>query len=426
MHAFLAAALLAAQVVTPEQPAGPIQTPQRPEQREGLIAIDAASATVRPARREFSEELMRQIRLPEGFQLNVFAHGLENPRTIAVAPNGDVYVAEREAGQVRLLRDTDGDGQADLSRVVAKGLGEKQEGVHGLAVHQGRLYMVTVNELYSAPIQKNGDLGERKTHVSDLPDGGQHPNRTIKFGPADMLYLSVGSQTNAVPEPGEATATMMRVDPNTWEPAIYARGLRNTIGFDWHPKTGQLFGLDHNTDHRGHDWPPEELNVIEAGLHYGWPFCGGDREVDWHVAQDPDEESQTREEFCQQTQAPVLTYTAHGAPMQLIFYKGTQFPEEYRWDAFATMRGSWNRNPPAGYEVVRIRFDAGGTPTGIESFASGWLLEEGRAQFGRLMGLAQAADGSLLVGDDSNGVIYRISYGAGSVQKPAAKPAMRP
>lgn len=208
---------------------------------------------------------MRQLRLPQGFEINVFARELESPRTIALAPDGHVYVAEWEAGRVRLLRDTTGEGRADVSRIVAQGLGEKMEGVHGLAIHEGRLYMVTVNELYSAPIQKDGGLGERKQLISDLPDGGQHPNRTIKWGPADMLYLSVGRQTNAVPEPGDETATMMRVDPRTWVAAIYATGLRNTIAFDWHPRTGQLFGLDHNTDHRGNDWPPEELNAIQAG-----------------------------------------------------------------------------------------------------------------------------------------------------------------
>lgn len=132
--------------------------------------------------------------------------------------------------------------------------------------------------------------------------------------------------------------------------------------------------------------------------------------MDWHVAQDPDDEGQTRKEFCESTDPPVLTDTAHAAPMQMVFYTGDQFPREFRHDAFATMRGSWNRNPAAGYEVVRIRFNDDGEPTAIQPFISGWLIEEGRAHFGRLMGLAQAADGSLLVGDDADGVIYRVSY----------------
>jgi glucose/arabinose dehydrogenase len=389
---------------------GQIPTPQTPEEGEGLIAVDAVSATVRPERRDFTEERMRQLRLPPGFLINVFAQDLENPRGMVAAENGNVYVAEREAGRVRLLRDTNGDGRADVSRVVRGGLGEGMEGVHGLAIRGNRLYMVRVNELYSAPIQPDGGLGEPTLHIDDIPDGGQHPNRTMKWGPDGMLYLSVGSQTNGVPEPDEETATMLRINPANWEREIYAEGLRNTIGFGWHPVSGHFYGLDHNTDHRGNNWPPEEVNRILEGRHYGWPFCGGNREVDWHVAQNPDGDI-PRQQFCAQTEPPVLTYTAHAAPMQMVYYTATHFPAEYRNDAFVTMRGSWNRNPPVGYEVARIRFDQAGTPVGMESFVSGWLLEGGRAHFGRLMGIAQAADGSLLVGDDNNGVIYRISYG---------------
>jgi glucose/arabinose dehydrogenase len=398
-------------VLPDAQPAAPADqhaTPRTPTDGEGYIAVGAVSHTVRPERRDFSEALMAQLRVPAGFAVNVFAQDLENPRTIKVAPNGDVYVAEREAGRVRLLRDSNGDGRADVSRVVAEGMGEEMEGVHGLAIRDGRLYMVTVNELYSAPIQADGGLGERTLHIDDLPDGGQHPNRTMEWGPDGMLYLSVGSQTNGVPEPDERTATMLRVDPATWEYEIYAEGLRNTIGFGWHPVSGNLYGLDHNTDHRGDDWPPEELNVIRQGRHYGWPWCGGDRRVDWHVAQNPDGDT-PREQFCAQTEPPVLTYIAHAAPMQMVYYTGNQFPAEYRNDAFVTMRGSWNRNPPIGYEIVRIRFDAQGNPTAVEPFVSGWLVENGRAHFGRLMGIAQAGDGALLVGDDTNGVIYRVA-----------------
>jgi glucose/arabinose dehydrogenase len=407
--AALAGAFLLAGGCSPaaQQPRpGQHTTPATPETREGYISVGAMSHTVRPERRDFSEERLRQLRLPAGFRIDVFAQGMENPRGIVVAPNGSVYVAEREAERIRLLRDTNGDGRADVSRVVAEGL----EGVHDFAIRGNRLYIVTVNELYSAPILADGGLGERVLHIDDIPDGGQHPNRTMQWGPDGMLYLSVGSQTNAIPEVDEELATMLRVDPAAWEREIYARGLRNTIGFGWHPVTRQFYGLDHNSDHRGDDWPPEELNHIQRGRHYGWPWCGGDRQPDWQVPADPEE--QDRRSFCAQTEPPVLTYTAHAAPMQMVFYSGDQFPAEYRNDAFVTMRGSWNRNPPIGYEVVRVRFDAQGRPTAMEPFVGGWLIENGRAHFGRLMGLAQAIDGSLLVGDDSNGVIYRISYGA--------------
>jgi glucose/arabinose dehydrogenase len=405
----VAAAAVAAIIAGAAAASAQVHAPRTPTDAEGLIAVEAVSATVRPERRDFSEDLMRQLRLPPGFRINVYAQGLENPRSMVTAPNGDVYVAEREAGRVRLLRDTTADGRADVSRIVTGEVGEGMKGVHGLAVHDGRLYMVTVNEVWSAPIGADGGLGERTRHIDDLPDGGQHPNRTMRFGPDGMLYLSVGSQTNGVPEPDEETATMLRVNPRTWDREIFARGLRNTIGFGWHPVSGNFYGMDHNTDHRGNDWPPEEVNRIVEGRHYGWPFCGGDREVDWHVAQNPEGDI-PRQQFCADTEPPVLTYIAHAAPMQMVYYTAMHFPAEYRNDAFVTMRGSWNRNPPIGYEVVRIRFDDRGVPTAVEPFVGGWLIEGGRAHFGRLMGLTQAGDGALLVGDDTNGVIYRISY----------------
>jgi glucose/arabinose dehydrogenase len=385
---------------------GGFATPRTTSAPGGFIAVTAENPTVRPERRDVTAERIAQLRLPPGFRIGIFAEDLAEPRVIRSAPNGDVYVAEREEGRVRLLRDTNGDGIADVSRIVSTGLREDLRGVHGLALSDGRLYMVTETELLSAPIRANGDLGETTVHIDDIPAGGQHPNRTIEFGPDGALYLSIGSTCNACVEPMDEHATMLRVNTRTWEREIFAEGLRNTIGFGWHPVSGRLYGLDHNSDGRGNDWPPEELNHIQEGRHYGWPFCGGDRRVDWQLPADPDGEN--RETFCARTEPPVLVYQGHAAPMQMVYYTGNQFPAEYRNDAFATMRGSWNRNPPVGYEIVRIRFDESGTPAAIESFVGGWLIDGGRAHFGRLMGLTQAADGSLLVSDDTNGVIYRI------------------
>jgi glucose/arabinose dehydrogenase len=340
----------------------------------------------------------------------VFAQGLENPRIIKVHPNGNVYVTEREAGRVALLRDTNGDGRADVVQRVATGLGQGMSGVHGLAIRDNQLWMVTEKELYRAPIRANGTLGERTRLMDDIPDGGQHPNRTMEFGPDGRLYLSIGSSTNAVPEPNEEHATLVRVSNDGKTRTIFARGLRNTIGFGWHPVNGRLYGWDHNSDSRGDDWPPEEINWIREGRHYGWPFCAGDRQVDPHVAQNPDNDP-PRAEFCRnRTEGTALNTQAHAAGMQYVFYTGSQFPTEYRNDAFVTMRGSWNRNPAIGYEIARVRHDAAGNPIRVEPFVSGWLLEDGRAQFGRLTGLAMARDGSLLVANDSHGVIYRISY----------------
>lgn len=391
----------------------PVPMPRIPDEPQGLISIQAPNSTVRPAHREFSEARLAQLRLPEGFRIAVFADELDEPRGITVAPNGDVYVAERGAGRVRLLRDTNGDGRPDVSRVVTEALPGDRSGIHDLAIRDGRLYMATETELFVSTIQGDGGLSAPELLMDDIPAGGQHPNRTIGFSPDGTLYLSIGSTCNACVEPIDEHATIVRVSADRTEREIYAEGLRNTIGFGWHPGTGALWGLDHNSDGRGENWPPEELNRIVEGAHYGWPFCGGERQPDHQVPADPenDDGPLTKQAFCAETEAPALVYTAHAAPMQMVFYTADHFPAEYRNDGFVTMRGSWNRNPPAGYEVVRIRFDEAGHPTHMEPFVSGWLIEGGQAHFGRLMGLAQAGDGSLLVGDDTNGIIYRISYG---------------
>ncbi|GAB4208331.1 MAG: sorbosone dehydrogenase family protein [Coleofasciculaceae cyanobacterium] len=357
-----------------------------------------------PERLEFNESLLQRLKLPAGFQIQVFAQDLGNPRNLAVAPNGTVYVTRREQGDVLALRDTTGDGRANQRRTVASGL--KQ--VNGIIIDQNRLYYVTDTTLYASELQPDGTEGKPQVLIDDIPDAGQHPNRTLGIGPDGMLYISVGSTCNACDEPNEEHATILRAQPDGSKREIYARGLRNTIGFAWHPQTQELWGMDHGSDWRGNDSPPEELNLIREGQHYGWPFCWGDRNPDIYLPADP--EGMSTEEFCKnQTQPPVLTYQAHSSPLDLVFYTASQFPQEYRGDAFVTMRGSWNRNPPVGYKVVRLRFQ-NGKPVGFEDFITGFLTEDGKAQFGRPVGLAIAPDGSLLFADDTNGVIYRVSY----------------
>lgn len=399
--------------VQPGPPTGGEPSGQVPETNDELRAVGMTGYTVVPAEREWSEERMAQLRLPSGFEIRVFAQDLENPRTLLVMENGDVYVAEREAGRVTLLRDTNGDGRPDVRRAVVEGLGEDLAGVHGMATDGSRLFMVTDRELYVASIDGDGNVGEPEMVFDDLPDGGQHPNRTMRYR-GGTLYLSLGSTCNACPEPNEEAATMVTVNPQTWEREIFAEGLRNTIGFDWHPVTGEFWGMDHATDWRGDNFPREELNRLLQGRHYGWPFCGEKQRVDPLMHAEPPN-GMGRTEFCRTTEPSVLEYTAHAAPMTMEFYRGGMFPAEYRNDAFIAMRGSWNRSEPVGYSVVRVVFDDAGNPQGFEDFITGWLIEDGTAQFGRLSAVAVARDGALLVNDDSNGVIYRVTYsGSGS------------
>lgn len=392
---------------------------------DGPVSVQAG--VLEPTPVPFDDSLLAQLRLPAGFRISVFARDLLNVRWLAVAPNGDVYASRREQGDVLLLRDTDGDGRADLRKVVL----QNAKFAHGLALRDGQLYLVTDKKLMVAAIQPDGSLSQPRVLLDDLPDAGQHPSRTLGFGPDGWLYLSVGSTCNNCRETNGESATLLRLRPDGSGREVLAQGLRNTIGFGWQPRTGVLYGFDHGSDFQGDDEPPEELNAIAAHKHYGWPYCWGARQVTRVQVNEPPNTSKA--DFCPTTEAPVLQYTAHAAPIGFAFYTGTQFPQAYQGDAFVAFRGSWNRSQPSGYKVVRVRFDASGQPRSTEDFATGWLMEappatarqpgpaatpdeqakaRRPAQFGRLAGLAQARDGSLLLAEDQNGVIYRISYGA--------------
>ena len=192
---------------------------------------------------------------------------------------------------------------------------------------------------------------------------------------------------------------------------VYASGLRNTMGFDWHPTTGELYGADQGSDLRGDDLPPEEVNRIVDGGQYGWPFVYGRRVPDRLTPFEP--AGTTKEAFAATTEPSVLELPAHASPIQLRFYNGTALPEDYRGDAFVTLHGSWNRNPPNGYSVARLRFSDAGEPEGFGDFMTGFLYDGNRV-FGRPAGLAVLPDGALLVGDDFNGVVYRVAYAGSS------------
>jgi Raf kinase inhibitor-like YbhB/YbcL family protein len=376
--------------------------------------VPISTNVFKPAKVAPTEASIRALSVPAGFIVNVFASGLRNARVLAVAPNGDVYLSRRDQGDVLLLRDSNKDGVADgvPTQVV------NRPGVHGLAIKDNRLYMVTVKDLLVADIKADGTLGPIKMLAGDLPDAGQHANRTLAFGPDGMLYISIGSTCNACNESNPENATMLQVSPDGKTRAIFASGLRNTIGFDWQPQTGELWGMDHGIDFLGDDIQPEELNKIQKGKVYGWPHIWGKDGVN---PQSTPVGDISKEEWKAMSTPMVLGYTAHAAPMQMVFYKGGSFPAEFNGDAFVTMRGSWNRDPSSGYEIVRIRF-ANGEPVKFESFVSGFLTDGGKTHIARPMGLAVASDGALLMADDANGVIYRISYRGTENGKSGANP----
>jgi Raf kinase inhibitor-like YbhB/YbcL family protein len=350
------------------------------------------------------EQLTSLIRVPEGFEIDIIARDLGNTRMLAVHEDGGIYVTRRTEGDVIRLDDGDDDGTYEDQTVLAA-----RPGMHGIAFDGDTVFLATVNDVYTAPVNEDGSFGELTRIIDDLPDAGQHPNRTLAIGPDDMLYISVGSTCNACAESNPENATMLRASKDGKSRTIFATGLRNTIGFGWQPETGELFGADHGTDWLGDEEQQEEFNLIERGNQYGWPYI---YDFSNFNPQDNPPEGITLEAWAEKSVEPELGYIAHAAPMQMTFYSGTAFPEEYRGDAFVAMRGSWNRRPPSGYEVTRIDFE-NGEPQSWERFAEGWLIENEDGGYGflaRLAGLAEAPDGSLILADDANGILYRISY----------------
>ncbi len=353
----------------------------------------------KPETVEATPEKVQQLKVPEGFQVGQFATGLGKPRMMAVTDQGNVYVTTR-AGEVLLLKDENKDGKAEQPQKVLT-----LDQVHGLAIQNDWLYMVTVNEVFRAKIKETGELDQPDTLITGLPDGGQHPNRTIEFGPDGKLYISVGSTCNACKETTEESATLLVADADGKNREIFAKGLRNTIGFAWEPTTKKLYGMDHGIDWLGDEEQKEELNLLEKGKDYGWPYIYG--EGKFNPADEPPGDT-THEEYAKKVTNPIMMFEAHSAPLDMIFYTGNQFPEEYQNDAIVTFHGSWNKEKPSGYKVVRINFEDG-EPADASDLITGFLTEDNK-QFGRVTGLAILPDSSLLISDDENGVIYRLSH----------------
>ncbi|HEX9997386.1 MAG TPA: YbhB/YbcL family Raf kinase inhibitor-like protein [Abditibacterium sp.] len=378
---------------------------------------NSTSNTVVVAQLETTPQRIANLKLPAGFTISKFAE-MYNPRMIVTRPNGDVYISQREQGTLVLVKDLNKDGKADVQKVVAT-----RKWMHGMAIRDNTMFFMTIRDLYRAPILKDGTLGKITQIANDFPDAGQHPNRTMNFGPDGRLYISVGSTTNAANEPNEENATMIVADRNGRNRRVYASGLRNTIGFGWHPTTKRFIGWDHGIDTLGDDESKEEINEILPNKRYGWPFIyEKGKMIEYPLPPAP----YTREDWRKMSQNPRLLHTAHSAGMEMEFYTGNQFPAEYKNDAFVALRGSWNRNPPSGYQIARIRFDKAGNPLEVVPFVTGFLLENPTPKvkwghFARLAGMAQHADGSLLVSDDTNNIVYRIAYGVKNTPRPLSQ-----
>ena len=375
------------------------------DEDRGRQGVEIVGHVIKPIPLEWSEERMARLALPEGFAIDVFAKDLENPRMIRVADDGTLYVTQREPGNVVMLRDTDGDGAADDQQIVAE-----REELHGIEIDGDTFYLMTVNEIFRTQRNNDGTLGELEMIADDFPEGGQHPNRMVVMGPDGKLYVSVGSTCNACGETSDENATIVSMATDGSDRAVHASGLRNTIGYGFEPSGGQLYGFDHGIDWLGDNEQHEEFNRIEAGARYGWPYVYA---MSRFNPQDTPPDS-SFSDYAAGSEEPIGLHVPHSAPMQMAFYTGDAFPAEYDGDAFVAFRGSWNRQPPSGYEVMRVDFEDG-APVAMEPFLTGFLMEDdqsptGWGNMGRLAGLAQGPDGALYLSDDTGGVIYRIHY----------------
>lgn len=247
------------------------------------------------------------LEVPDGFRLNVFARDLGNPRVIAVADDGTVYVTRRETGDLLMLRDGDGDGQAEQRKVLTA-----RPHLHGIALDGRTMYLAGINTVYRAEIREDGTITRPEPIIDDLPEAGQHPNRTLAIGPDGKLFITVGSTCNACGEPDPENATILRAEPDGSARSIYATGLRNTIGIDWHSETGELYGFDHGIDWLGDNEQQEEFNRISQGGTYGWPYVYADGKE--NLADEPPA-GVSFADWKEASTDPVLLHTAHAAPM---------------------------------------------------------------------------------------------------------------
>ena len=342
-----------------------------------------------------------------GFEVSVLAKDFKQPRWLATAPNGDVFVADSAAGKVVVLHVS---GCKPESRET---FADDLNLPFGIAFHDNYVYIANTNEVlrfrYDPKTSKRMGTAE---HILDLPGMGynQHWTRTIAFSPdGQTLFVSVGSRRNVAIESDSRRAAILAADPDGRNVRIFAAGLRNAVGIGFNPDSGQLWATVNERDDLGEDVPSDYFTHIVQGGFYGWPYAYLGRHVDSRVAPRPD--------LVDKTIVPDLLLGAHVAPLQFAFYEQGQFPSSYRHGAFITEHGSWNRRVRDGYQVVFVPF-RDGTPSGEpQPFLTGFVPDPvGKNVYGRLVGTAVAADGSLLVSDDGADVIWRISYGKGCLQ----------
>ncbi|MET1259381.1 sorbosone dehydrogenase family protein [Flagellimonas sp. DF-77] len=344
---------------------------------------------------------LERLNLPEGFTIELYAEGIDGARSMAMGDEGTLFVGTRNEKTVYAIQDQDGDFKADKVMVLDSTL----EVPNGIAFRDGDLYVAEVGRLLR--------YDEIESHLEDFevipeivyddyPTEFHHGWKYIAFGPDDKLYVPVGAPCNICDSTvaDQRYATITRMDPDGNNREIYAHGVRNTVGFTWHPETKEMWFTDNGRDMMGDDVPPCELNRISrAGQHFGYPYCHGG------TVADPEFNDRDCDEFT----APVQAMGAHVAPLAVKFYRGDMFPESYRNYAFVAEHGSWNRSKKVGYRIALVELD-GNESVGYTTFIDGWLDDESQDQFGRPVDILFLEDGSMLISDDYGDAIYRVHY----------------
>jgi glucose/arabinose dehydrogenase len=345
-----------------------------------------------------------KFHLPPGFEISVFAEGdLKEPRKMAQAPNGDVFVSEMWSGRIIILRDADGDGKAERPLIYTTGL------IHpfGMAFWKDYFYVGTGSAIvrfkYTPGQTKPADPPEK---LVEVPSGG-HSTRDIILSPdGSKMYVGVGSLTNVDVERDPRRAAIVEFNPDGTGQRIYAGGLRNPIGLAFCPGTRRLWTVVQERDMLGDDLVPDYATSVKEGAFYGWPYAYiGPNEDPRRKGERPD--------LVKQAVVPDVPMQAHSGVVGLAFYNGKMFPKQYQGDAFVAMHGSMNRSKPTGYKVVRIDFKNNNPVGGYDDFVTGWLVDQNRrVGTGRPAGLLILKDGSMLIADDAGSRIWRVTYRA--------------
>jgi glucose/arabinose dehydrogenase len=342
---------------------------------------------------------LNSIKLPEGFAISVFAE-VPNARSLAMSPNGTIFVGNRDEDKVYAVKDTDGDHKADKKWVLASELNMP----NGVAFHKGDLYIAEVSKISKIKDveSKLDNPGALEVVYDKYPTETHHGWKYIAFGPDEKLYIPVGAPCNICESADPVYASITRMNSDGTGMEIFASGVRNTVGFTWHPETKNIWFTDNGRDMMGDDIPPCELNTAsQMGMHFGYPYCHGG------TIKDPEFGDK---KACPEFTSPVQNLGAHVAALGLKFYTGTQFPQAYRNQIILAEHGSWNRSKKSGYKLSLVTLDSSGKALDYKPFASGWLDENTQKVWGRPVDVLVMPDGSMLVSDDQAGVIYRITY----------------